>query len=88
MERLIFHVDVNSAYLSWEAAKLGTEDGVLIKNIILFSVLVYELVGPMLTKWALTKSGDIQPSAIDVRSRRMTRSSSLVQKAFRRVFLL
>ncbi len=36
------------------------EAGVLIRNIILFSVLIYELVGPMLTKIALTKAGDIQ----------------------------
>lgn len=36
------------------------EDGVLVRNIILFSVLVYEIVGPMLTKIALTKAGDIK----------------------------
>ena len=42
------------------AAELGAE-GAVIRDIVLFSVLVYELVGPMLTKWALTKSGDIQP---------------------------
>ena len=36
------------------------EPGVLIRNIILFSVLIYELVGPMLTKIALTKAGDIK----------------------------
>ena len=35
--------------------------GSLIRNIVLFAVLVYELVGPMLTKIALTKSGDIVP---------------------------
>ena len=34
--------------------------GILVRNIILFSVLVYELVGPMLTKIALTKAGDIK----------------------------
>ena len=62
------------------AAKLGTADGVLIKNIILFSVLVYELVGPMLTKWALTRSGDIQPSAVDVRNRRMNKFQEAVDK--------
>lgn len=38
---------------------LGSE-GVLVRNIILFSVLVYEIVGPMLTKIALTKAGDIK----------------------------
>lgn len=36
------------------------EDGTLVRNIILFSVLIYELVGPMLTKIALTKAGDIK----------------------------
>ncbi len=35
-------------------------DGVLVRNIILFSVLVYELVGPLLTKIALTRAGDIK----------------------------
>ncbi len=34
-------------------------EGVLVRNIILFSVLVYEIVGPMLTKIALAKAGDI-----------------------------
>ena len=42
------------------AEQLG-EQGNLIRNITLFSVLVYELVGPMMTKWALTKAGDIKP---------------------------
>ena len=32
-----------------------------IRSIVLFSVLIYELVGPMLTKIALTKAGDIHP---------------------------
>ena len=36
------------------------EQGVLIRNIVLFAVLVYEIFGPVLTKIALTKSGDIK----------------------------
>ncbi|MCQ2353592.1 MAG: cation:proton antiporter [Clostridia bacterium] len=36
-------------------------DGVIIRNIVLFGVLVYELIGPMLTKMALTRAGDIEP---------------------------
>ena len=40
--------------------KIG-ESGVIIRNIVLFGVLIYELFGPTLTKIALTKSGDIQP---------------------------
>ena len=42
------------------AADMGAE-GAVMRDIVLFSVLIYELVGPMLTKWALTKSGDIRP---------------------------
>ena len=45
-------------------------DGIIIRNIILFSVLVYELVGPAMTKWALTKAGDIQPKSAEVINRR------------------
>ena len=51
------------------AKQLG-EQGDLIRNIILFSVLVYELVGPMMTKWALTKAGDIKPMEAHVANRR------------------
>ena len=36
-------------------------DGQTIRNIVLFGVLIYELFGPMLTKIALTKAGDIHP---------------------------
>ena len=43
-----------------KAAELGAE-GRIVANITLFAVLVYELVGPLLTKIALTKAGDIQP---------------------------
>ncbi len=43
-----------------KSAELG-EVGVIISNITLFAVLVYEIVGPALTKMALLKAGDIQP---------------------------
>ena len=43
-----------------KAMTLG-EIGVIISNIVLFSVLIYEIVGPFLTKIALTKAGDIIP---------------------------
>ena len=39
---------------------LGAE-GVIVTNITLFSVLIYELVGPFLTKIALEKAGEINP---------------------------
>ena len=42
-----------------KAAELGS-DGAIVRNITLFAVLVYEIVGPYFTKVALTKAGDIQ----------------------------
>ena len=36
-------------------------DGALARNVVLFSVLVYELVGPALTKHSLLAAGEIRP---------------------------
>ena len=41
------------------AQELGAADGLLVRNIVPFSVLIYELVGPLLTKEALTAAGEI-----------------------------
>ena len=49
--------------MSLTALQLGTS-GELVRNITLFSVLIYELVGPSLTKIALTKAGDIAPKPL------------------------
>ena len=54
------------------ARQLGAQ-GDLIRNIILFSVLIYELFGPMLTKMALTRAGDIKPMSDEVKNRRQTK---------------
>ena len=43
-----------------KAEALG-EPGHIVANITLFSVLIYELVGPYLTKQALLKAGEIRP---------------------------
>ena len=43
-----------------KAEALG-EPGAIVANITLFSVLIYELVGPFLTKMALQKAGEITP---------------------------
>lgn len=51
------------------AMQLGAE-GSLIRNIVLFSVLVYELVGPVVTRMALTAAGDIHPMSDEVKNRR------------------
>jgi Kef-type K+ transport system membrane component KefB len=58
--------------MAMSARQLGAE-GDLIRNIVLFSVLIYELFGPMLTKMALTKSGDISPMPDHVKNRRETK---------------
>ena len=42
-----------------EAAELS--DGHMVRNVVLFSVLVYELAGPTLTKMSLTAAGEIRP---------------------------
>jgi Kef-type K+ transport system membrane component KefB len=46
--------------MALKAETLGTE-GAIVANITLFSVLIYELVGPFLTKVSLTKAGEIKP---------------------------
>lgn len=43
-----------------KAVELG-ETGTIVANITLFSVLIYELVGPFLTKEALIKAGEVDP---------------------------
>ena len=46
--------------MAMKAYELG-EDGTMVRNITLFAVLIYELIGPVLTKISLTKAGDIKP---------------------------
>ena len=53
-------VALGMANMAMNSAELGAE-GILIANITLFAVLIYELIGPALTKMALTKAGDIDP---------------------------
>jgi len=45
--------------MSLTAASLS--DGAIVRNVILFSVLVYELIGPALTKRSLMAAGEIKP---------------------------
>lgn len=42
-----------------KAIELGP-DGAIVRNITLFAVLIYEIIGPYLTKVALTNAGDIK----------------------------
>ena len=52
------------------AQQLGDVDGPLVRNIILFSVLIYELVGPLMTKEALRAAGEISEKPKEVIERR------------------
>ena len=56
------------------AQSLGNEMGGLIRNIILFSVLVYELIGPALTRLSLEKAGEIVPGRGDDKNRERFRT--------------
>ena len=57
-----------------KAIELGP-DGAIVRNITLFAVLVYEIVGPYLTKIALTKAGDINEEG-----RRSARDEHIAKK--------
>ena len=52
------------------AQQLGSTDGSLVRNIILFSVLIYELIGPLMTKEALKAAGEITEKPKEVVERR------------------
>ena len=56
--------------MSLTAYEILGETGALVRSLVLFSVLVYELIGPTVTKIALTKSGDIKPKDEDELKRR------------------
>ena len=56
-------------------------DGTMIRNTVLFAVLVYELFGPLMTKWALTRAGDIQPRSAEVISRRERKLAEAEKKS-------
>ena len=58
-----------------KAIELGP-DGAIVRNITLFAVLMYEIVGPFLTKIALTKAGDIKEEG-----RTSAREEHLAKKA-------
>ena len=47
--------------MSMKALEFGGMTGTLVRNVTLFSVLIYELVGPLATKKALLAAGEIKP---------------------------
>lgn len=54
-------------------------EGALVRNITLFAVLIYELVGPLMTRMALTAAGEIKPIPDSVKQRRQMKLDA-VQK--------
>lgn len=63
------------------ARSLGT-NGLLIRNITLFGVLVYELIGPTLTKIALEKAGEITEKPKEAINRRNKKIKAVKRKEF------
>ncbi len=61
------------------AMQLG-EQGALIRNIVLFAVLVYELVGPLMTRQALQAAGEIAPIPDHVKNRRQAKLEAAGKK--------
>ena len=55
----------------------STDFGNQIRNITLFAVLIYELVGPLMTKNALMKAGEIAPMPEHVKNRRQNKLAEL-----------
>ena len=51
------------------AQALGSSCGSMIRNIILFSVMIYEIFGPMMTRDALRKAGEITPVSPEKKTR-------------------
>ena len=52
--------------MSLTAMSLG-EPGIIVRNVALFAVLVYELVGPLMTRIALEKAGEISDKPVPPR---------------------
>ncbi len=63
------------------AMALPDNQGALIRNITLFAVLIYELFGPVFTRWALTKAGDIKPMSDEIKNRREEKLRLAQQKS-------
>lgn len=61
--------------MATKAIELGPE-GEIVRNITLFAVLIYEIVGPFFTKIALSKAGDIKAEG-----KRSAREEHLAKKA-------
>ncbi len=59
-----------------QAMALGEFEGTIIRNVTLFGVLIYELVGPLMTRNALAKAGEINEKPVEKQSRERFRTAS------------
>ncbi len=70
--------------MATKASELGPE-GFIVSNITLFAVLIYELVGPSLTRMSLLKAGDIKPegktSAREEHMKKMKAQAQIAESA-------
>ncbi|MBO5407839.1 MAG: cation:proton antiporter [Clostridia bacterium] len=55
--------------------------GNLVRNITLFAVLIYEVFGPVMTREALRRAGDIKPMSDEVKNRRQNKLNEKAQAA-------
>ena len=62
------------------SADFGNQ-GALIRNITLFAVLIYELVGPLMTRQALKAAGEIKAIPDEVKNRRQNKLDELNKNA-------
>ena len=59
-----------------QAMALGEFEGTIIRNVTLFGVLIYELVGPLMTRNALAKAGEIAAKPVEKQSRERFRQAT------------
>lgn len=62
------------------AMELPGGEGNMIRNITLFAILIYELIGPMLTRDALKRAGDITEKPEEVVNRRQNKLKEALNK--------
>ena len=67
--------------MAGQAVKFGSSTGEIVQSITLFAVLIYEIVGPFLTKISLTKAGDIKPEGRVSQRTHDTKNKDLVEQA-------
>ena len=74
--------------VSEDAVFGGTAIGSTVRFIILFGVLIYEIFGPMMTKWALTRAGDITEKpegktarVLDAQHRKAAKAAAKAERA-------